>query len=207
MSSDEDLRSASADIGRLPDAYREPLWEDISRSWDRQAARRTRVRTITGWGAATLALAVVLTVGILIGRVSNVQVPDESDQAALRPAPRPTLESTLPTPYRVALSEHFRQAETLLTLFDASAGTDADLAHLARDLAVTTRLLADSRAGENAEMRRTLLDLELLLVQIARAVDEDDATEREVVREGVEESTVLPRLRRWLPEETAAVAI
>ena len=207
MSSDNNLSSASGDAGRLPDADREELWENISRSWDRQGVRRKRVRTITGWGAATLGLAAVLTVGIFIGRVSNAPVSDQSGQAAVPRTPRQSLESTLPTPYRVALGEHFREAETLLALFDASTETDADLARLARDLAVTTRLLADSRAGENTEMRRTLLDLELLLVQVARVVDGDDATEREVVREGVEESTVLPRLRRWLPEESAAVAI
>jgi hypothetical protein len=194
----------SGDASALPDAFREELWNDISRSWDRQAARRKRTRAVAISGTTVLALAAVLAIGILIGRTSNGPVTNQVDRAAV---PRGPLESSLSTSYRVALGEHLKEAETLVLLFESGEDTDADLARLARDLAATTRLLADSRAGENAEMRRALLDLQLLLVQIARVIDDDDATDREVVREGLEESTVLPRLRRWLPDEPDALAI
>jgi hypothetical protein len=192
------------DGSALPDSLREELWDDISRSWDRQATRRRRARAVVTSAAAALALTAVLAVGIFIGRVSNTPTASENRQAAVSVEPSvPSLANA----YRVAVGEHLKAAETLVKLFESTDETDASLARLARDLAVTSRLLADSRAGENPEMRRTLLDLELLLVQIARVVDESDATEREVVREGLQESTVLPRLRRWVPEEPAAFAI
>jgi ABC-type transporter Mla subunit MlaD len=194
----------SRDDSALSDALREELWDDISRSWDHQAARRRRARAAAISATAALALAAVLAVGIFIGRVSNGPPSSESRQAAVPVEPSvPSLANA----YRVAVGEHLKAAETLVKLFESTDETDASLARLARDLAVTSRLLADSRAGENPEMRRTLLDLELLLVQIARVVDESDATEREVVREGLRDSTVLPRLRRGVPDEPAPFAI
>jgi hypothetical protein len=64
-------------------------------------------------------------------------------------------------------------------------------------------LLIDSRAGEDEAVRRVLLDVELLLVQIARVVGERDVAERQIVREGLEDSAVLPRLRQLIPQDRA----
>ena len=89
----------------------------------------------------------------------------------------------------------------MLALFAAESAADADLGSAARSLAATTRLLIGSRAGEDPEVRRMLLELEILLVQIARLVDERDAAERQAVREGLEDTAVLPRLRRMIPQD------
>jgi hypothetical protein len=93
----------SGDANALPDAFREDLWNDISRSWDRQAARRKRTRAVAISGTTVLALAAVLAIGILIGRTSNGPVTNQVDRAAVPRVPR---ESSLSTSYRVALGEH-----------------------------------------------------------------------------------------------------
>jgi hypothetical protein len=46
-----------------------------------------------------------------------------------------------------------------------------------------------------------LLELEILLAQISRLADERDAAERQVVREGLEDTAVLPRLRQMIPRD------
>ena len=200
-----------ADPHALPDGLGEELWTAISVSWDRQGARRGRRRAIRNRAGAGIAIAAVLVVGIFIGRQSNeLGAPHEareSDSTALILA-SPRIAAQLSLPYRVELHEHFRSAETLLVLFEASGGDrDTELPALARDLAASTRLLLDSRAGRDAEAREILLELELLLVQIARLVETSGATEQQIVREGVEESTVLPRLRQLYHERPDALGI
>jgi len=176
------------------DAHREEMWKVVSRSWMEQAAQRRRRRVAGAWGGAGLALAASLVVGILIGRGSFVPVPVDEPVAR-------TPRSGLPMAYRLVVGEHFKEAETVLALFAAESSADADLGTAARRLATTTRLLISSRAGEEPEVRRMLLELEILLAQIARLVDERDAEERQVVREGLEDTAVLPRLRQMIPQD------
>lgn len=199
MSSDGDYESKRVRLAahEAPaNAHREAMWDVVSRSWTEQAAQRRRRRTAALWGGAGFALAASLAVGIVIGRSSTEPAAVDLPAAA---APR----GGLPMAYRVAVGEHFKQAETVLALFAAQTGADADLGTAARNLAGTTRLLIDSRAGEDTEVRRMLLEIEVLLVQIARLVDERDAAERQVVREGLEDTAVLPRLRQMIPREAA----
>ena len=71
--------------------------------------------------------------------------------------------------------------------------------HVARDLVEDVGVVGVQVRVDVGERTHGPLDLEFLLMQIARLVDERDATEREVVREGLDESTVLPRLRQLAP--------
>ena len=176
------------------DAHREAMWEVVSRSWAQQAAQRRRRRVAAAWGGAGFALAATLAVGILIGR--SFTGPTAVNQSVAE-----TPRRGLPTAYRVAVGEHFKEAEIVLALFAAEADAGVDLSDAARNLAGTTRLLIDSRAGEDPEVRRMLLEIEVLLVQIAELVDERDAAERQVVREGLEDTAVLPRLRQMIPDD------
>jgi hypothetical protein len=52
-----------------------------------------------------------------------------------------------------------------------------------------------------------LLDLELLLVQIARLVDGADVAETEVVKDGIVETEAVPRMRRFLADTDVSVGI
>jgi hypothetical protein len=192
----ETARRKLAETTASPDRYREQMWETVSRSWSAQAERRSRVQTLRRWTGWSLGLAAALVIGVFIGRSGD----DGSDAAPIADVAREAATSALPTPYRIAVGEHLRDAETLLSSFDAAGEVDADLVRSARELAAATRLLIGSRAGDDPEARRLLLDVELLLLQISRLVDSGDTTERDVVREGLEQSTVLPRLQRntWL---------
>jgi hypothetical protein len=197
MSNDEDYETARVRLAAndaAVDAHREEMWRVVSRSWTEQVARRRRRRVATAWGGAGLALAATFAVGILIGRGSTGPAP--VDEPVVR-----TPRTELPMAYRVVVGEHFKETETVLALFAAESAADADVSSAARSLAATTRLLIGSRAGRDPEVRRMLLELEILLVQIARLADERDAAERQAVREGLEDTAVLPRLRQMIPQD------
>jgi hypothetical protein len=197
MSDDGDYGTARVRLAAndaAVEAHREEMWKVVSRSWTEQAAQRRRRRVAGAWGGAGLALAASLVVGIVIGRGSFGPTPVDEPVAR-------TPRSGLPMAYRVVLGEHFKEAETVLALFAAESPADADLSTAARRLATTTRLLIGSRAGEEPEVRRMLLELEILLAQIAGLVEERDAAERQVVREGLEDTAVLPRLRQMIPQD------
>jgi hypothetical protein len=197
MSNDGDYEAARVRLAAndaAVDAHREEMWRVVSRSWTEQAVQRRRRRVATAWGGLGLALAATLAVGILIGRGSTGLVPVDAPVAT-------TARSGLPMAYRVVIGEHFKETETVLALFAAESAADADLSSAARRLAATTRLLIGSRAGRDPEVRRMLLELEILLAQISRLADERDAAERQVVREGLEDTAVLPRLRQMIPQD------
>jgi hypothetical protein len=188
------------------DAYREAMWAAISESWTEQVARQRRRRKVHAWTGAGLGLAAMLVVGIFIGR-STSEVEDFEAQALAIRADLARVEYPISTPIRVAVGEHFREVETLLLLFKSSEQTDEELMGLARELAATSRMLMASDAGRDAEVRSMLLDLELLLVQIARLVDATDAGETEVVKDGIAETEAVPRMRRFLAEAAVPVGI
>lgn len=195
-------------VEAMVDAHREAMWAAIAPAWRARAARRRRARTVRAWSAAGFGLAATLVVGIVVGRWSagaGGAGPQSPATAILADAV--TIERPLSTPYRVAVSEHFREAETLLVLFDASAGPDPELGAFARELAARSRLLTDSSVGRDAEIRSLLLDLELLLVQIARLVDDVDATEAQIVRDGIVETDALWRVRRMLADDAGETGI
>jgi hypothetical protein len=197
MSNDGDYETARARLSASDapvDAHREAMWEVVSRSWTQQAVWRRRRRVAAAWGGAGFALAATLAIGVLIGRTSTAP-PAVDDPVAATPR------SGLPMAYRVVVGEHFKEAETVLALFAAESAADTDLSSAARSLEATTRLLIGSRAGEDPEVRRMLLELEILLAQIARLVDERDAPDRQVVRQGLEDTAVLPRLRQMIPQD------
>lgn len=190
---------------RPVDAYRETMWTVISESWAEQVARQRRMRKVHAWTGAGLGLAAMLVVGIFIGRWTS-EVEDSESALAIR-ADLVRAEYPISSPIRIAVGEHFRKVETLLLLFKSSEQTDTELMALARELAATSRMLMASDAGRDAEVRSTLLDLELLLVQIARLGDATDAGETEVVKDGIAETEAVPRMRRFLAEAAAPVGI
>jgi hypothetical protein len=109
--------------------------------------------------------------------------------------------------YRVAVQQHLNRAETLLTSFrtqpNATANADLQLALLARDLLSSTRLLLDSPAAQDPKVAALLVDLELILAQVARMTN-PSADEREIIQEGLDRTAVLPRLRATTSGPSAA---
>ena len=106
-------------------------------------------------------------------------------------------------PYRVAAGEHLIRAEALLVSLRSdlrSGRRDSTIAVWAGDLLGTTRMLLDSPAGEDRQMKRLLEDLELVLAQIARLHQATgEAADLELIDEAVRQRQVMTRLRALSP--------
>lgn len=232
MSTSEHEEQAVWDrIGREYNAPDEPpreemwarIWERISQDdadvLDLDAARKQRVtrvegrpglrggegtpglRRIGGWAVAA---AAVLVLGIGIGRMS---APGPSQTAG--PTASPAARSN--TGLGLAARDHLDRTESLLTMVRADARdgrVDPEVAGWAEDLLAQTRLLLDRPDGVDPEVRDLLLDLELVLVQVAGAAgtEADDGrtrTEVELTLRSLDEGELLPRIQAALPRTMA----
>jgi hypothetical protein len=104
----------------------------------------------------------------------------------------------LDVPTEVATSRYLGQTAALLTALPAEARTgqvDAQFAAQARDLLLTTRMLLDSRAGDDPDLRALLSDLELVLAQVAGLRSARDRQELDLITGALEQRDVLPRLQ------------
>ena len=114
-------------------------------------------------------------------------------------------DSTVQTFYRTAALQTLAQAEALLTAYrgaenvrDAAAMQQA--ARWARDVLSSTRLLLDSPAGRDPQMRTLFTDLELILAQIVQLSGTPlQARERELIEDAMRDRDLLPRIRSAVP--------
>jgi hypothetical protein len=159
--------------------------------------------------AAALAIGVVLGRGSIGGGPEEVttvadggtDVPVAAEDATPKRAPDVPADargSSVPRSYRVAAARHLNRTEDFLTMFRVDARSDQledlDLGPWAKRLLTDTRLLLDSPAGDDPELRMLLGDLELVLAQIVqlRTGDEDEV---EIIDEGLESTQLLFRLK------------
>jgi hypothetical protein len=140
--------------------------------------------------------------------------PRASQRVAIATPPRITEEprdlpalpdSTVQTFYRTAAMQTLAQAEALLTTYrhaenvrDPQAMQQA--ARWARDVLSSTRLLLDSPAGRDPQMRTLFSDLELILAQIVQLSGMPlQARERELIDHAMRDRDLLPRIRSAVP--------
>jgi hypothetical protein len=182
-----------------------------------QAARRTVGVTPRGrkpWVLIT-AIAAALLLGVAIDRVALRRVDGPRAPVAELPATPPDA-SDPSRLYRMAAAQTLTQAEALLMAFRTSgapqespAGTQ-QLGNWGRQVLGSTRLLIDSPAGDDPQLRALLDDLELVLVQIIQlSGGELGPTDRALVEGALEHSDLLPRIRTAVPAGypgTAAVS-
>lgn len=172
-----------------------------------QAARRTAdatPRRRIPWLLMS-AIAAALLVGVAIDRVALRTVDGPAAPVAALPE-TPSDPSDPSRLYRMAAAQTLTQAEALLTAFRTSgaqqqtpAGTQ-QLASWGRQVLGSTRLLIDSPAGNDPQLRALLDDLELVLVQIIQlSGGELDPADRELVEGALEDSDLLPRIRTAVP--------
>ncbi len=193
---DDLVRSLAQDYNQPPQPPRDAMWAAIEaqRRWYRHpwaAARRPLL-----WVAAA---AAVLILGVGIGRLS---VGTGGSAVAGNWDPR-TVSSAA---YHLTAVDHLSQAETFLTSFRASARTGGNerlASATARELLADNRLLLDSPAAQDRKIRLLLEDLELVLAEIAQLSPQPRAQDLELIREGIERGSVLPRLRTAVPAGTS----
>ena len=190
------LKRALQDLDPVPPAPREAMWANIQEQRRSATNISGRNRQWLSWGVG---LAAMLAVGIGLGRLS-VRSPEDTVSAPIA-ANRGVTGATRSEPvnrtaYRLTVEQHMTSAEALLTSFKTQPqGTlDPDIAVWARDLLTNTRMLLDSPAADDPEVAALLEDLELVIAQIAR-LSAPSSVERELIREGIQKTEVLPRLR------------
>ena len=148
-------------------APRLEMWAGI------QAARRmagTPPRRHVPWRLMSL-IAAALLLGVAIDRIALRKADRPSAPVAAIPATRP--DSSDPSRlYRLAAAQTLTQAEALLTAYRATGMPEQNpsaarqLESWGRQVLSSTRLLIDSPAGEDPQLRALFNDLELVLVQI-----------------------------------------
>jgi hypothetical protein len=165
------------------------------------------------WASPWLRMAAVLVLGVLIGRLST--------RFTTRAAYEPAADSTLTTAERAgsaspaaersdvdrsATNEYLGRATVLLAaLPDELRAHRADPAYLSQAdaLLLQTRLLLDSPAAADPQLRSLFDDLELVLAQVVRLHGERDSTRIELLNESLQQRDVLPRLRDAVADNAA----
>ncbi|MDE3052395.1 MAG: hypothetical protein KGL38_11505 [Gemmatimonadota bacterium] len=181
----------------LDNDTRDRMWAGIETATStHRAPRRYRVPQ---W----LGLAAAIVVGIAIGRFTPLDrllhpapaapLTPAASVAASAPAKLP-----LPAVYEPTTSQYLDQTAALLVSLPSEAGSgrpDKQFMARATNLLLTTRLLLDSPAAQDAKLHGLLDDLEVVLAQIVRLQDEQNHTDLDLINQALEQHDVLPRLR------------
>ena len=223
----ERLRELAVDYHVPPPTPREAMWEEIRSRIEREApaggtvearvvpirppasagrpgqarpsARRVHWLGIGGAAAAMVAL------GFALGRMTG---PAEGP-AGPAVAAGATLERSV---LRTAAADHLAQSEELLTAVraDALSGRlNPGVGTWGRGLLLETRMLLDSPASSDPELKTLLEDLELILAQISLLGEDDVAGARgpeelQLIAQGIETQDVLPRIQAALPAQAGS---
>lgn len=152
------------------------------------------------WLQSGLGIAATLLIGIGIGRFTapaGEAIVDVPPVAVTEPGTRGDATGA-GTAYDAATTQYLGQTAALLNALpseDRPGRTDRFFISQASDLLSITRLLIDSPAAADPELRILLDDLELVLAQIARLPSKRSAAELDLITEALEQRDVLPRLR------------
>ena len=186
--------------------YRVPPSPPLHEMWDaiahelydaparRGVARRGVPRIRPWWGAVT-GIAAALLIGFALGRTS---APGRPAGAALAGGGATASLGDSSAPYERTATALLGQTAVLLSSLPATTrDTVPDRRFVAQavDLLVTTRLLLDSQASDDARLRELLEDLELVLAQIARIDKGKSGTDLELITEALNERDIVPRIR------------
>lgn len=197
---DDSLRHALRAYNDPPPPPLDAMWSAIEARHFPPVARPAGWRR---WTPAAAAAAAALVIGIGVGRYAIPAapagaLPQVAGVVADDPTPAP---ARLDAPYDVATNRYLGQtAALLIALPSETRGSRGDRRFVsqARDLLVTTRLLLDSPAADDPDVRSLLSDLELVLAQIAQLRAPGGADSREemdLITNAMEQREVLPRLR------------
>lgn len=192
---------------RIP---RDEMWAKIQAA--QQAHLEAQAGRIAGvtplrrghWRLMSL-VAAALLLGVAIDRY-GLRATDDQSAAITAEAPAEADGRDPARVYRMAAAQTLTQAEALLTAYRAEAApasNPADVVQLGRwgrDVLGSTRLLIDSPAGQDPQLRALLDDLELVLVQIVQLSGRPlDPTDRELIDRALQDRNLLPRIRTAVP--------
>jgi hypothetical protein len=190
QSFDELMREAARGYREPPPPPLDAMWTHIEREhFGAIAPVRRPVRP--RWLRPSLAVAASLLAGIVIGRSTAPSAPGGEMVTSESSA------SATPSPYRSVTSRYLGQAAALLVSLPRSSDRAPEpiLLERAGDLLSTTRLLLDSPAADDPELKVLLDDLELVLAQVVRLSSLRHSEELELITDALEQRDVLPRLQ------------
>jgi len=197
---DEILQEAAREYRRPPETPREEIWARIEARRALEAKRPVEVIQLPRrptWERirGPVLIAAVLLLGIALGRFAPraAETPSQPVTAGtVTPA-----EAGTPLATRVAAVQHLSRVEAWLVDFD-SRPNDAELIASARALLTDTRLWLDASRLQDPRLKTLLEDLELILTQIVE-LRPGDGEDRSLIREGLAERQIRPRLRNAVP--------
>lgn len=189
----DDLLEEARDHYRVPPAANaDALWSRIeATAFPRAAVRRD-------WRLTGLAAAACLVIGAIAGRWSATTAPAMNAAAATTASAQ-----QVSRPYQKATEDLLGQTAVLLTALNSDRAATEMASHLndeATQLLGTTRLLLDSPAATDPQLRTLLLDLELTLARVARLQPARRATEVPLINAAVAERDIVPRIRSAVME-------
>lgn len=200
------LDKAAREYNKPPETPREAMWSRIQAERAERSVTRMP-KPIPIWRSPRMwvpaAAAAMLLIGIAIGRLSTpgdvVQLAgDTTGTRGYEKTAESREGSSAATAYQLAAIPILGQAELLFTQFrtgEAQEENGESFSKRAASLLTDTRLLLDSPAAEDPQMRRLLGDLELVLVQMVRMASGDEREEKQLITDSINNRSLLPRLR------------
>ena len=211
---DELVEQMSRHHNPPPETPRDRMWERIdAERRSRGRVDRSEARASTGlnsgfWRLAAAAVA-ILAIGIAVGKMLPQDNGQPAPMAEVQPSITPGQEAPGSLLYEHTATRLFGQADALLTDFRATScsGKNLEATHSwAGDMLLQTRLLlgTDLATDDPADRQlvNLLLDLEMVLAQIAGISNNNCARDMAWIREGIEERSTIDRLRLMSAGET-----
>lgn len=191
---DDLMREAAPSFREPPPPPLEAMWAGIEREHFGVPASRNPWQR---WYGPIMGMAATLLLGIGIGRMTATKAqPVAPGAVTTAVTPVDQAYDDVTGPYRAVTSRYLGQTVALLVSLPASRDYQADarLVEHAGELLSTTRLLLDSPAADDPELKVLLDDLELVLAQVVRLSSRRHDQEMEMITDALEERDVLPRL-------------
>jgi hypothetical protein len=211
---EELMRDARDTFRNPPEPDFDAMWKNIEKAHfggtlERSSGATLRPRRFGLLTNRWIGIAATLVIGFGIGRFSTRVGPAPEASAPTIVADRngvdiPT-DTSMARPYELETSQYLGQTAALLVSLPSelqSGRANQQFTSRAGDLLTRTRLLIDSPAANDPEMRNLLEDLELVLVQVVR-LQAGDRTDLDLINRALEQRDVIPRLRTAVADISA----
>ena len=171
------------------------IWDAV----EAEAFPSRAARPSPGWSLVAAAAAVALVIGAAGGALvtrRSIIIPPGTNPTTGLPAVQASVSSS--DPNQREMGELLGRTAVLLAALpgDSTApALDPQLRSEGARLLTTTRILMDSPVGSDARLRNLLLDLELVLAQVARLEPQHRRTEMQFIQTALDQHDIVPRLR------------
>jgi hypothetical protein len=211
------MRDAARTYRKPPQPDLDGMWTEIERETWGAAATTQPARIEARWlgtRASGWLAAATLVIGVGLGRASTIVKHDaapvkQQQFASIGSVAAVRYDTSFDAPYNVETSQYLGQTAALLIALPAetrSGHPDDKFVGRAAELLTRTRLLLDSPAANDNQMRALLEDLELVLAQVVRLQNPQngqDRTELDLINRALEQRDVIPRLRTAVADISA----